>query len=68
MQLTLMQGMGVILDLHWSDKGNMQGDCAQQTMADSNSVLFWQQVTKKINFRTNFLARSKIQKRSLDIV
>ena len=45
-------GMDVILDLHWSDQGTL-GSCdqtkttsgtCQQTMADSNSVTFWQDV------------------------
>ena len=37
--------MVVILDLHWSDQGNMGGSCGQQTMADLNSVTFWDQVS-----------------------
>jgi len=41
-------GMAVILDLHWSDMGNSQAaKCGQQTMADSNSVDFWQQVASE---------------------
>jgi len=40
-------GMDVILDLHWSDKGNLQGMPGQQKMADSNSITFWQQVAAK---------------------
>jgi len=38
-------GMAVILDLHWSDQGNLQiSAAAQQCMADVNSVTFWKQV------------------------
>ena len=48
-------GLRVILDLHWSDAGNLSnsGACAvgtggacvgQQCMPDQNSLLFWQQV------------------------
>lgn len=41
-------GLDVILDLHWSDKGNLgnQGP-GQQKMADANSVTFWTQVATK---------------------
>ena len=37
-------GMAVVLDLHWSDRGNLQTACAQQLMADGNSNTFWAQV------------------------
>jgi len=38
-------GMDVILDLHWSDKGQLSNPKpGQQRMADSNSVTFWTQV------------------------
>jgi len=38
-------GLDVILDLHWSDKGNLANSVPdQQRMADKNSVTFWQQV------------------------
>lgn len=43
-------GLIVILDLHWSDQGNLQfpappnGQTNQQCMPDQNSVTFWQQV------------------------
>jgi len=37
-------GMDVILDLHWSDAGQLGVAPAQQVMADANSVTFWQEV------------------------
>ncbi len=38
-------GLIVILDLHWSDEGNLaNASPGQQCMADQNSVTFWQQV------------------------
>jgi hypothetical protein len=38
-------GMDVILDLHWSDKGQLgSSSIGQQKMADANSILFWQGV------------------------
>jgi endoglucanase len=41
-------GMDVILDLHWSDAGNIgsctSSTCKQQLMADMNSITFWSQV------------------------
>lgn len=41
-------GLDVILDLHWSDKGNLQnGNPGQQRMADQNSVTFWTSVADK---------------------
>jgi endoglucanase len=39
--------MDVILDLHWSDKGNSANTAAQQVMADQNSVQFWRDVAGK---------------------
>lgn len=42
----LSLGLGVILDLHWSDKGTGSG-CGQQTMPDNNSVTFWKSVATK---------------------
>jgi len=52
---TAMPPLDVILDLHWSDKGdfNTEAQCkgaatgCQQVMADAHSVLFWQQVAAK---------------------
>lgn len=41
------QGMIALLDLHWSDKGVLGSTAAQQCMADSNSVTFWQQLAAK---------------------
>src|SRR5206468_12242244 len=39
-------GMDIILDLHWSDRG--QGaNPGQQRMADENSKTFWTQVASK---------------------
>lgn len=40
-------GLAVILDLHWSDKGNAAGPGGQQIMADSRSVMFWTDVATK---------------------
>jgi len=40
-------GMDVILDLHWSDRGDVNGAPGQQRMADSNSIAFWQAVAAK---------------------
>ncbi len=37
-------GLDVILDLHWSDKGDYTQAPAQQRMADAHSVTFWTQV------------------------
>jgi len=41
-------GLDVILDLHWSDKGNLQeSNPGQQRMADQNSITFWTEVAGK---------------------
>lgn len=41
-------GLDVILDLHWSDRGNLQNQGpGQQRMADANSVTFWTSVATK---------------------
>jgi endoglucanase len=49
-------GMDIILDLHWSDRGdyavgynclNTANSNCQQDMADTHSVTFWQQVAEK---------------------
>jgi endoglucanase len=41
----LATGMIVILDLHWSDQGNLATTASgQQCMPDQNSVTFWQQI------------------------
>jgi hypothetical protein len=37
-------GLDVILDLHWSDKGDYSNMAAQQRMADAHSVTFWTEV------------------------
>ena len=37
-------GMDVILDLHWSDRGDVNNQPAQQRMADPNSIAFWKAV------------------------
>lgn len=38
-------GLVVLLDLHWSDQGNLGNtNPGQQCMADQNSVTFWKQV------------------------
>lgn len=43
----LAAGLDVILDLHWSDRGDFGTWPDQQRMADQNSILFWQQVATK---------------------
>jgi aryl-phospho-beta-D-glucosidase BglC (GH1 family) len=40
-------GMDVILDLHWSDRGNLSQWPGQQRMADQNSRTFWQSVAER---------------------
>jgi endoglucanase len=40
-------GLDVILDLHWSDKGDYTVKPAQQVMADAHSIQFWQQVAER---------------------
>ncbi|MDP9148691.1 MAG: glycoside hydrolase family 5 protein [Myxococcota bacterium] len=41
-------GLDVILDLHWSDKGNLSAlKSGQQKMADTNSVAFWTEVATR---------------------
>lgn len=36
--------MVAILDLHWSDRGNLMGTPGQQQMPDQNSITFWRSV------------------------
>lgn len=44
----------VILDLHWSDQGNLANSSpGQQCMADQNSITFWQQVATKYKNNPN---------------
>jgi endoglucanase len=40
-------GLDVIVDLHWSDKGDFATAPAQQRMADAHSVTFWTQVATR---------------------
>jgi hypothetical protein len=40
-------GLDVIVDLHWSDKGNFANKPDQQRMADTNSVAFWKSVATR---------------------
>jgi endoglucanase len=40
-------GLDVILDLHWSDKGDYSQTPAQQRMADAHSATFWTQVASR---------------------
>jgi aryl-phospho-beta-D-glucosidase BglC (GH1 family) len=40
-------GLDVIVDLHWSDKGDYTNTPAQQRMADAHSVTFWSQVAAR---------------------
>jgi endoglucanase len=47
-------GLDVILDLHWSDRGDpANAPGGQQQMADQRSVAFWKDVPKHLNFYTN---------------
>jgi len=44
-QFAKYAGLTVILDLHWSDKGDLKTNKPdQQIMADTNSITFWKQV------------------------
>lgn len=44
----LAAGLHVLLDLHWSDRGDLQiARAAQQRMPDANSIEFWKQVATK---------------------
>jgi endoglucanase len=40
-------GLDVIVDLHWSDRGDFNTTAAQQRMADAHSVTFWSQVAAR---------------------
>ncbi len=40
-------GMDVILDLHWSDRGDYAVTPDQQTMADAHSLAFWRDVAAR---------------------
>jgi hypothetical protein len=40
-------GMDVVLDLHWSDRGDLSQAPGQQRMADENSRAFWQSVAER---------------------
>ena len=40
-------GMDVILDLHWTDKGNPSATAGQQKMADKRSIDLWKAVATK---------------------
>jgi hypothetical protein len=40
-------GLDVILDLHWSDRGDYTVTPAQQLMADTHSLSFWQEVAAR---------------------
>jgi len=40
-------GLDVVLDLHWSDKGDFSTKPAQQRMADAHSLTFWQEVATR---------------------
>jgi endoglucanase len=47
-------GLIVILDLHWSDAGNLQNESpGQQCMADENSLTFWNSVASKYKSNPN---------------
>ena len=40
-------GLDVILDLHWSDRGDFSVKPGQQPMADAHSIAFWKQVAAR---------------------
>jgi endoglucanase len=40
-------GLDVILDLHWSDRGDPSGALEQQRMADARSITFWSEVAAR---------------------
>jgi len=40
-------GLDVLVDLHWSDKGDFATPAAQQRMADAHSITFWGQVADR---------------------
>ena len=40
-------GLDIILDLHWSDKGDYSQTPAQQRMADAHSATFWTEVAAR---------------------
>ncbi len=40
-------GLDVILDLHWSDRGDFAVKPGQQPMADAHSIQFWQEVAAR---------------------
>jgi len=40
-------GLDVVLDLHWSDKGDYSTKPAQQRMADAHSLTFWQELAAR---------------------
>ncbi len=46
-QAAEMDGLDVILDLHWSDAGSFSQSPGQWCMADQNSITFWTQVATK---------------------
>lgn len=47
-------GLIVILDLHWSDQGNLaNARPGQQCMADQNSITFWKQVAERYKSNPN---------------
>jgi len=49
-------GMGIILDLHWSDQGNLNiAKADQQCMADANSITFWTEVATKYKARLDIM-------------
>jgi endoglucanase len=52
-QAVRSQNMIAIIDLHWSDMGNVANAPGQQCMPDQNSVTFWQQVAAKYKSNPN---------------
>ena len=47
-RLALAAGLHVLLDLHWSDRGNLAIErSGQQRMPDANSVEFWKQLAAR---------------------
>lgn len=50
-----VRGGYVILDLHWSDRGDWHNTSGQQLMPDDHSVLFWEDAAKRYADCSNVL-------------
>ncbi len=49
------RGAYLLLDLHWSDRGDLTVRSGQQKMPDANSVLFWEDAAKRYKDCANVL-------------